>query len=81
MIHAKDYVRTARIFHKIFDLNINEYIDPFVTNDLMVGFDYVKFEQTMFERHSETRADGVSLQEVVNVHYGTRGVELIKSIL
>lgn len=81
MIHAKDYVRTARNFHKIFDLNINEYIDPFITNYLMVGFDYAKFEQTMSERHSGTMADGVSLQEVVNEHYGMRGVELIKSIL
>lgn len=81
MIHAKDYVRTARIFHKIFDLNINEYIDPLITNDFMTGLDYAKFEQTMFERHRETRADGVSLQEIVNAHYGTRGVELIKSIL
>lgn len=81
MIHAKDYVKTARIFHEIFDLNINEYIDPLITNYFMTGIDYAKFEQTMFERHSETRADGVSLQDVVNAHYGTRGVELIKSIL
>lgn len=81
MIHAKDYVRTARIFHEIFDLNINEYIDPLITNGLMAGLDYEKFEHTMFERHSETREDGVSLQDVVNAHYGTRGVELIKSIL
>lgn len=81
MIQAKDYVRTARIFHEIFDLNINEYIDPLITNPIMAGLDYAKFEQTMFERHSETRSDGVSLQDVVNAHYGTRGVELIKSIL
>lgn len=81
MIHAKDYVRTARKFHQIFDLNINEYIDPLFTNAHAAGFDYVKFERTMFERHCETRTDGVSLQEVVNAHYGTRGVELINSIL
>ena len=81
MIYAKDYVRTARIFHEIFDLNINDYIDLFITNGHMTGLYYAKFEQTMFERHSETRADGVSLQDVVNAHYGTRGVELIKSIL
>lgn len=81
MIYAKDYVRTARTFHEIFDLNFNEYIDPLITNGLMTGLDYAKFEQTMFERHSETSADGVSLQDVVNAHYGTRGVELIKSIL
>lgn len=81
MIYAKDYVRIARIFHKIFDLNINDYIDPLITNGLMTGLDYAKFEQTMFERHSETREEGVSLQDVVNAHYGARGVELIKSIL
>ena len=81
MIHAKDYVRTARIFHQIFDLNINEYIDPLITNAHAAGFDYVKFERTMFERHGDTRTDGVSLQDVVFAHYGTRGVELIKSIL
>ena len=81
MIYAKDYVRTAMIFHKIFDLNINDYIDPLITNGLMTGLDYAKFEQTMFERHSETREEGVSLQDVVNAHYGARGVELIKSIL
>ena len=81
MIHSKDYVRTARIFHQIFDLNINEYIEPLTSNDHMAGFDYPKFERTMFERHGDTRVDGVSLQEVVNAHYGMRGVELIKSIL
>lgn len=81
MIHAKDYVRTARIFHEIFYLNLNEYIDPLLTNAYMTFLDYEKFEQTMFDRHSETRSDGVSLQDVVNAHYGTRGVELIKSIL
>ena len=81
MIHAKDYVKTARIFHEIFDLNINDYIDPLITNYFMTGLDYAKFEQTMFERHSETREEGVSLQDVVHAQYGARGVELIKSIL
>lgn len=81
MIYAKDYVRTAKSFHQIFDLNINEYIDSLLTDAHVVGFDYCKFEQTMFDRHSETRADEVSLQDVINTHYGTRGVELIKSIL
>lgn len=81
MIHSKDYVRTARKFHKIFDLNINEYIDPLITNAHAAGFDYPKFERTMLERHCEIKTDGVSLQEVVNAHYGMRGVELIKSIL
>ena len=71
MIYAKDYVRTARIFHEVFDLNINEYIDPLITNGLMTGLDYAKFEQTMFERHSETRADGVSLRVGVKAHYET----------
>lgn len=81
MIHAKDYVRIARSFYKIFELNINEYIDFLLTDAHAAEFDYCKFEQTMFERHNETRTDGVSLQDVVNANYGTRGVELIKRII
>lgn len=81
MIRAVDYKKTAKTFKECFDLNLNEYLDSLLTTEHCTSLDYEKFEQKMFERHSETRNDGVSLQEVINSHYGVKGVELIKSIL
>lgn len=81
MIKSIEYIDIAKSFKQIFGLNMNEFLDPLLTNEHEVGFDYEKFVEEMDRHYPEMDSDDVSLSEVVETHYGAKGVELIEKII
>lgn len=82
MIRANRYRAALRDFKRMFGLNLNEFIDPLLTSDCELGFDYIKFAQVLESRHKDDLQKGdMSLQEVVTKHYGAKAAECIKELL
>lgn len=81
MIKSVEYVNTAKSFKRIFKLNLNEFIDPLLTNQHEMGFDFEKFCEEMGKHYPEMDSDDVSLAEVIEAHYGQKGVKLIEKLI
>lgn len=81
MIKSMEYRKNAQAFKKIFNLNLNEFVDTLLTTNHSAEFDYPKFDSVINKRHPELSGDDYSLRDIVNAYYGAKGVELIESFL
>lgn len=81
MIPATEYMQAAKRFQSIFELNLNDYCDKFLTTDKEFALDLCKFSEHLEEKFPYMMNEDLSMQDVVRHEYGEEANMLLTRMI